>query len=53
MACEYIFKELNRENALQFPDTLGGDPPLNKKLEVEEILLDGSDVNRAIEYGSE
>ncbi|CBY22767.1 unnamed protein product [Oikopleura dioica] len=50
MACEYIFKELDRENGLQFPDTLGGDPPLNKKLEVEEILLDGSDVNRAIEY---
>lgn len=50
MACEYIFKELESESATHFPDVVGGDPALNKKLEVEEILLDGSDVNAAIEF---
>ena len=43
-ACEYIFKRSNdiAKSANCLPDKVGGEPLLKRKLEMEEILLDGS-----------
>ena len=49
--CEYIFKRLAEiKKTANLPDRVGGEPILMRKLSIEEILLDGSDIGVAIAF---
>ena len=48
---EYIFKRLAEiKKTANLPDRVGGEPILMRKLSIEEILLDGSDIGVAIAF---
>jgi hypothetical protein len=50
-AIEYILKkEAEVENEPNLPDVLGGKPPNKKQLTIEELLLDGFDIQNCIQY---
>ena len=38
------------ENEPNLPDVLGGKPPNKKQLTIEELLLDGFDIQNCIQY---
>ena len=55
--CFYIFlRRVGRyfkaevENEPNLPDVLGGKPPNKKQLTIEELLLDGFDIQNCIQY---
>lgn len=49
--CEYIFKRIEElAKTGNLPDAVGGEPILARKLAVEELLLDGTDINEAISF---